>query len=142
MEKEKLANMKPSTMEKNNAVIRAKVRDIRRHEADCGSSEVQIVIANEKIKYLTTHLLANRHDFASKRGLQAIVNRRRLLMDYLYYTDLPRLRALVEKLGIKYTLPAAERRGDKTFRYRVFKNTKQKQKQKRAGGGSGGGSTR
>eukprot|EP01039_Chlorochromonas_danica_P000810 gene810-880_t len=116
------ANKKPSQTVANKAVIEAAVQRWRKHEKDVGSAEVQIAVAHERIKYLTTHLLANKHDFAAKRGLNALVNERRRLLNYLYKNDMPKAREMVVALGIRYKEPG--RLWDKELKYSAFKNTK------------------
>lgn len=108
-----------------NAVIRWKL-----HEKDCGSPEVQIATLNEKVKYLTTHLLKNKHDLAAKRGLNSIVNQRRKLLNYLYETDKHRAELIVKELGIRFRPPG--RLWDKEAKYGAFKNTKSKWQKIRA----------
>lgn len=61
------ANKGPSATIFNKANIDAAVAKWRKHDKDVGSAEVQVAIANEKIKYLTKHLLANKKDVAAKR---------------------------------------------------------------------------
>ena len=59
------------------------VEDFRRDEADTGSSEVQIAILTERINNLTEHLREHKHDTGSRRGLLALVSRRRRLLRYM-----------------------------------------------------------
>ena len=53
------------------------------HAKDTGSSEVQITLLTERIRYLTEHFKLHKKDLHSKRGLQALVNRRKKLLRYL-----------------------------------------------------------
>lgn len=73
----------------------------RNHDKDTGSPEVQIAILTERILNLTQHLLANKKDFSTRRGLLKMVGRRRRLLNYLMKTDVQRYRAIVEKLGLR-----------------------------------------
>ncbi|PIY08274.1 MAG: 30S ribosomal protein S15, partial [Flexibacter sp. CG_4_10_14_3_um_filter_32_15] len=50
-----------------------------RKEGDSGSPEVQIVLLTAKISELTDHLRIHKKDNSSRRGLLAMVNRRRRL---------------------------------------------------------------
>ena len=43
----------------------------------------------------------NKKDFASRRGLMAMVARRRKLLDFLIKTAEPRYQAIIAKLGIR-----------------------------------------
>ncbi len=52
-------------------------------ESDTGSPEVQIAILTTRINNLTEHLRTHSKDYASRRGLLAMVSRRRRLLDYL-----------------------------------------------------------
>jgi len=73
----------------------------RRDERDTGSSEVQIALLTEKIKYLTEHLRAHEKDHHSRRGLLKMVSRRRKLLDYLMATDNQRYKSIVERLDLR-----------------------------------------
>ena len=85
------------TSEAKQAVILANAR----HEGDTGSSEVQIAVLTERIKYLTEHLKEHKKDHHSRRGLLKMVGRRRNLLAYLQKKDINRYRALGEKLGLR-----------------------------------------
>jgi len=73
----------------------------RLHEKDTGSSDVQIAILTDRINHLSTHLQKSVKDFASRRGLLAMVSRRRRLLDYLHRTEPKRYRSLLEKLNLR-----------------------------------------
>ena len=88
------------TSEAKQAVILANAR----HEGDTGSSEVQIAVLTERIKYLTEHLKEHKKDHHSRRGLLKMVGHRRRLLSYLYKTDIERYRAIIAKLGIRSTV--------------------------------------
>ena len=47
------------------------------HDTDTGSADVQIAILTIRIKQLTEHLRANKHDNSSRRGLLKMVGQRR-----------------------------------------------------------------
>lgn len=68
---------------------------------DTGSPEVQIAILTERILNLSKHMETNKKDFSSRRGLMAMVARRRKLLDYLAKTEAPRYQAIIAKLGIR-----------------------------------------
>ena len=85
------------TSEAKQEVILANAR----HEGDTGSSEVQIAVLTERIKYLTEHLKENKKDHHSRRGLLKMVGHRRSLLGYLQKVDIERYRAIVEKLGLR-----------------------------------------
>jgi small subunit ribosomal protein S15 len=116
------ANKVPSAALQNAANIKAAVEKWRLHENDCGSAEVQVAIANEKIKYLTKHLLANKKDVAAKRGLNALVTKRRKFLNYLFETNNAKALEIIKDMKIRFRPPG--RQWDKEAKYAAFKNTK------------------
>ena len=73
----------------------------RVHEKDTGSPEVQIAIFSERITHLTDHFKAHVKDHSSRRGLIALVSKRRRLLDYLRKNEPERYVAIVKKLGLR-----------------------------------------
>ena len=71
------------------------------HEGDTGSSEVQVALLTERIKQLTTHMAANRHDYHTQRGLLKLVGRRRRLLSYINNQDVKRYKSLIARLGLR-----------------------------------------
>ena len=70
-------------------------------ENDTGSPEVQVALLSHRIKELTEHLKAHKHDHHSRRGLLILVGQRRRLLQYLQRTDINRYRSLIERLGLR-----------------------------------------
>ncbi len=70
------------------------------HEGDTGSPEVQIALLTERITQLSEHLKSFEKDKHSRRGLLAMVNKRRRLLAYLQREDEVRYDAVVKKLGL------------------------------------------
>ena len=70
-------------------------------EGDTGSPEVQIAMLSKRISDLTEHLKYHKHDHHTRRGLLALVGRRRRLLKYLERTDIERYRSLISRLGIR-----------------------------------------
>jgi small subunit ribosomal protein S15 len=68
---------------------------------DTGSTEVQVAMLTERINQLTEHMMANRHDYHSQRGLVKLVGQRRRLLAYLSREDTKRYRSLITKLGLR-----------------------------------------
>lgn len=77
------------------------VKDFQRKEGDTGSSEVQVALLTFRINDLTPHFRANVKDHHSRRGLLAMVSRRRRLLDYLKRTDSASYRTLITRLGLR-----------------------------------------
>ena len=73
----------------------------RSHERDTGSSEVQVALLTERIRYLTEHFKAHKRDHHSRRGLLKLVGQRRRLLNYLKENDMGRYRMVIEKLGLR-----------------------------------------
>ena len=72
-----------------------------RHEGDTGSAEVQIALLTERIKQLNAHLLLNKHDNHSRRGLMKMVGERRSLLKYLQNIDIERYRKIIADLELR-----------------------------------------
>lgn len=77
------------------------ITDYRAHEKDTGSAEVQIALLTQRVTHLTEHLRTHRKDFHSRRGLIAMTNRRRKLLDYVKKHDLDKYRELLERLKLR-----------------------------------------
>jgi small subunit ribosomal protein S15 len=85
------------TAEKKQEVISGNARA----NGDTGSPEVQVAILTERINALTGHFKQHHKDNHSRRGLLAMVNKRRSLLDYLKRKDVDRYNALIQKLGLR-----------------------------------------
>ena len=70
-------------------------------EGDTGSPEVQIAMLTQRIKDLTEHSRAHKHDHHSRRGLLLLVGRRKRRLRYLEATDIARYRSLIKRLGLR-----------------------------------------
>ncbi len=79
----------------------ALIQEYARTDGDTGSPEVQVALLTERIKYLTVHLQAHRHDYHTRRGLLKLVGQRRRLLRYLNTRDVNRYRALIGRLGLR-----------------------------------------
>ncbi|MDR3274301.1 MAG: 30S ribosomal protein S15 [Puniceicoccales bacterium] len=77
------------------------VSEFRQREGDTGSSEVQVALLTERIRYLTEHLGVHTKDFHSRRGLLALANRRRRLLAYLKRTNVDSYKSLVQRLNLR-----------------------------------------
>ena len=56
-------------------------------DGDTGSTEVQVALITERIKYLTEHLKTNKKDHSSRLGLLKLIAERRRLIRYLKKHD-------------------------------------------------------
>ena len=70
-------------------------------KGDTGSPEVQVAILTERINNLSEHMQGNKKDFGSRRGLLAMVAKRRKLLDYLKANDEGRYQELIKRLKIR-----------------------------------------
>ncbi len=70
-------------------------------KGDTGSPEVQVAILTERINNLSEHMQGNKKDFGSRRGLLAMVAKRRKLLDYLKGKNEGRYQDLIKKLGLR-----------------------------------------
>ena len=77
------------------------IKDNAREPNDTGSPEVQVAILTQRIRNLTEHFKGNHKDNHSRRGLLAMVNKRRSLLAYLKKKDVERYNALIQKLGLR-----------------------------------------
>jgi small subunit ribosomal protein S15 len=77
------------------------IETYRRDDKDTGSPEVQIAVLTQRIKHLTEHLRAARHDNSSRRGLLQMVGQRRRLLAYLHQRSPERYQAIIGRLGLR-----------------------------------------
>lgn len=71
------------------------------NENNTGKTEVQIAILTAEIKALTDHLIENKKDMISKRGLYVKVAKRKNLLAYLERNDIERYRKILKDLNIR-----------------------------------------
>ena len=60
----------------------------------------------ERISYLTAHLKEHPKDFSTRRGLVALVNKRRRLLNYLHSESIENYRSLKASMGIRHKEPS------------------------------------
>ena len=77
------------------------IGELKTHETDTGSAEVQAGILSEEIERLAKHLKKHPKDNHSRRGLLGRVSQRKRLLGYLQKTNEKRYNTLVKKLGLK-----------------------------------------
>ena len=71
------------------------------NDKDVGSAEIQIAVLSERIKNLTEHFKKHKHDNHSKRGLLALVNKRKKLLSYLSKKNVLKYKEIIKKLNIR-----------------------------------------
>lgn len=77
------------------------IKEYQTDKSDTGSPEVQVALITERINYLSEHMQEHKKDFHSRRGLLALVAKRRKLLDYLKKVEEARYLKLIESLGIR-----------------------------------------
>ena len=70
-------------------------------DTDTGSSAVQVAILTTRINALTSHLKTHAKDNHSRRGLLAMVSKRRKLLDYINDRNPQQYLDLISSLGIR-----------------------------------------
>ncbi len=77
------------------------IGEFSKNENDTGSTSIQIAVITERIKNLTEHFKNHKKDNHSKRGLVALVNQRKKLLNYLYKKNNNEYLELIKKLNIR-----------------------------------------
>ena len=77
------------------------IKEYQTEKNDTGSPEVQVAILTARINDLSEHMQTHKKDFHSRRGLLAMVAKRRKLLDYLKNKEEARYTKLIESLGIR-----------------------------------------
>lgn len=85
------------TKDKKSEVI----GEYKQGDTDTGSPEVQIAILTTRINALTEHMRVHKKDYSTRRGLLAMVSRRRRLLDYVRHKDPQRYLDIIGRLGIR-----------------------------------------
>lgn len=85
------------TAEKKQEVI----KEYATKKDDTGSPEVQVAILTNRINELSNHMQTHKKDFHSRRGLLAMVAKRRKLLDYVKAKDEARYQDLIKRLDIR-----------------------------------------
>ena len=71
------------------------------NEKDTGSAQVQIAVLSERISNLTEHFKLHKHDNHSKKGLVALVNKRKKLLSYISKKDNDKYKEIIKELKIR-----------------------------------------
>jgi small subunit ribosomal protein S15 len=76
-------------------------KDVKRHDTDTGSPEVQVALLTKQIDELSSHLKKHAKDFHSRRGLLQMVADRRKHLKYLEKKNEKAYKNIVKRLGLK-----------------------------------------
>ena len=77
------------------------IKSYSKNDKDTGSTSIQIAILSERIKNLTEHFKTHNKDKHSKRGLVAMVNKRKKLLNYLSRKNKDQYKEVIKKLNIR-----------------------------------------
>ena len=77
------------------------INEFSKNKNDTGSTSIQIAVLSERIKNLTEHFKTHNKDNHSKRGLVALVNKRKKLLNYLSRKNKSEYSDLIKKLNIR-----------------------------------------
>ena len=78
-----------------------KVQELKMHDKDTGSSEVQIALLTEKIETLSKHIKQFKKDKHSSVGLLRAANRRKKLLDYLKKNKIDSYKNVLTQLNLR-----------------------------------------
>jgi small subunit ribosomal protein S15 len=76
------------------------IKNLKKHEKDVGSPEVQITILTQEILNLSEHLKKHPKDYSSKKGLILKVVKRRKLLRYLKRTSEVTYKKIIKEMKI------------------------------------------
>jgi len=76
------------------------IKKFAREKGDTGSPEIQIALLTTKINKLSEHLKEHKKDVHSRRGLLAMVAKRRRLLSYLQKKAEERYKKLIKELKL------------------------------------------
>ena len=77
------------------------IQQVRLHETDTGSPQVQIALLTNRINHLSAHFQSHKKDFNSRQGLLKMVSRRRRLLEYLKRHDEDTYRNILDALKLR-----------------------------------------
>lgn len=77
------------------------IEEFRINDKDCGSAPVQIAVLTGRINELTEHLKTHKKDHHTRRGLLAMVNRRRKLLKYLASESQAQYTDIIQRLNLR-----------------------------------------
>ena len=78
-----------------------KVQELKMHDKDTGSSEVQLALLTDKIEILSRHIKQFKKDKHSSVGLLRAVNRRKKLLEYLKKNKMDSYKNVLTQLNLR-----------------------------------------
>ena len=87
--------------DKRTRPLVADVASFQKSANDTGSSSVQIALLTKRIEGLTGHLIKNKKDYATQRGLKKLLGQRSRLQNYLKKKDFDEYEKTMNALGLK-----------------------------------------
>ena len=88
-------------MSQSTGNVESAIESLRIHAKDVGSPQVQISRLTARIEYLTRHLNVHKKDKHTRRGLIAMISRRRKLTAYLKRNDQEMHKKTLAALGLR-----------------------------------------
>ena len=79
----------------------AVIKKFGKSETDTGSAAVQIALLTKRIEELQSHFKEHKKDNHSRRGLIALVSKRRKLLQYIARREYGQYQELIKKLKIR-----------------------------------------
>ena len=76
------------------------IKDFAQTKGDTGSPEIQVALLTSQIVKLTDHLKEHKKDTHSRRGLLAMVSKRRRLLNYSLKKDETRYQKVITMLKL------------------------------------------
>jgi small subunit ribosomal protein S15 len=77
------------------------IKKFQQSKNDTGSSEVQVAILTTRINELTDHFKTHKKDHHSRRGLIAMVEKRKTLLAYLEKESPERYKKVISQLELR-----------------------------------------
>lgn len=77
------------------------MNDIKKHDKDTGSAQVQIVDLTKEIARLSEHSKKNKKDYSSNRSILKKVATRKKFLKYLKRTDVAMYKKVLAEVGLK-----------------------------------------
>ena len=105
-----LALQNASTADATKARSRAVAAAFRQHDADCGSTRVQVARLSVELEALAAHVAAHPKDKHSTRGYQLKISKRRRLLAYLKRRNPGDYEATLQALGLPTPREGKKRR--------------------------------